>query len=160
MKKGKEFRILSIDGGGVRGIIPACFLSKIEEKIGKPIHEYFDLICGTSTGGIIALAGSAGIPMKEVLSMYLENSGRIFKRANWWEMIFGKGGLYRNEILKESLEKVFHRNNKHLLVRDAKTCLCIPSIDLIQGKCTIFKTPHSVLKPKAVKYKGDRHLYS
>jgi patatin-like phospholipase/acyl hydrolase len=57
----KEFKILSIDGGGIRGIIPARFLTGLESYLsrekGEPIklNEYFDLICGTSTGGIIAI---------------------------------------------------------------------------------------------------------
>ena len=49
-------KILSIDGGGIRGIIPAIILSRIEEKTLKPIAELFDLIAGTSTGGLLALA--------------------------------------------------------------------------------------------------------
>lgn len=54
----REFRILSIDGGGIRGIYPATFLAGLEERYlrGNSIAHYFDLIAGTSTGGIIALA--------------------------------------------------------------------------------------------------------
>ena len=48
-------KILSIDGGGIRGIIPAMVLARIEDLTGKPISELFDLIAGTSTGGILAL---------------------------------------------------------------------------------------------------------
>ena len=50
----KKFKILSIDGGGLRGIVPLLILKKIEELEKKRIHELFDLVVGTSTGGIIA----------------------------------------------------------------------------------------------------------
>ena len=60
------WRILSIDGGGIRGIIPVTILASIEERTGKPISQLFDLIAGTSTGGILALGltkpNSAGEP--------------------------------------------------------------------------------------------------
>ena len=56
MSDRKTFNVLSIDGGGIRGIIPAMVLAEIEERTDKPICELFDLIAGTSTGGILALA--------------------------------------------------------------------------------------------------------
>ena len=49
------YRVLSVDGGGVRGIIPALILAEIEDRTKRPIHQLFDLISGTSTGGILAL---------------------------------------------------------------------------------------------------------
>ncbi len=59
----QEFRILSIDGGGIRGIYPATFLAGLEERYleGSSVAQYFDLIAGTSTGGIIALGLAAGL---------------------------------------------------------------------------------------------------
>ena len=54
----REFRILSMDGGGIRGVFPASLLAGLEERYldEQPLAQYFDLIAGTSTGGIIALA--------------------------------------------------------------------------------------------------------
>ena len=49
------FTILSIDGGGIRGIIPAMILAEIERRTGRRIAEMFDLVAGTSTGGVLAL---------------------------------------------------------------------------------------------------------
>ena len=55
-KKRKTFRVLAIDGGGVRGIIPACILAELEKRSGKPTSALFDLMVGNSTGGLIVLA--------------------------------------------------------------------------------------------------------
>jgi predicted acylesterase/phospholipase RssA len=83
-------RILSIDGGGIRGVIPAIVLTKIEERTGRPICRLFDLIVGTSTGGIIALGLTApngdGEPVNsaaEILDLYAEEGERIFSRSIW-----------------------------------------------------------------------------
>lgn len=71
-------RILSIDGGGVLGTFPASFLAELEEKIDKPIGSYFDLIVGTSTGGIIAIALGLGHKASEILELYEQHGPRIF----------------------------------------------------------------------------------
>jgi hypothetical protein len=57
-------RILSIDGGGIMGTFPAAFLAAYEEDLGRPIGAFFDLIAGTSTGGILAIGLALGIPAK------------------------------------------------------------------------------------------------
>jgi len=76
--KGFELKkILSIDGGGIKGVFPAAFLAEIEEKLGEPIIDYFDLIAGTSTGGIIALGLGLGFSPREILSMYEDNAEKI-----------------------------------------------------------------------------------
>src|SRR6476469_3851337 len=53
----RHVRVLSIDGGGIRGVIPAAVLTEIERRTSRTVPELFDLVAGTSTGGIIALAG-------------------------------------------------------------------------------------------------------
>ena len=72
--EGKDFRILSIDGGGIRGIFPVTFLSGLEERYlgGAPITQYFDLVSGTSTGGIIALGLAAGLTATEMKDIYVK----------------------------------------------------------------------------------------
>ena len=77
------FKILSIDGGGIRGIIPAKILALAEEELNRTgktgkIADYFDLICGTSTGGIIAIGLALGMPASEILSFYLDHASLIF----------------------------------------------------------------------------------
>ncbi|MEX2466449.1 MAG: patatin-like phospholipase family protein [Gemmatimonadota bacterium] len=85
-------RVLSIDGGGIRGIIPGMLLVELERRSGKRIHELFDLVAGTSTGGILALglvcpkpAAADADPYSagEMVDLYVEHGGRIFERTFW-----------------------------------------------------------------------------
>jgi len=77
-------KILSIDGGGVRGIIPAYICMKIEEDYGKPIHNIFDFISGTSTGAILGAALASGIPAEKIFQLYLNEPKRVFKSQHAW----------------------------------------------------------------------------
>ena len=83
----RYINILSIDGGGIRGIIPATILARIERKIGLRIHEAFDLIAGTSTGGIIAAAIGAGAnggspyTPDDLVNLYIESGPEIFQKT-------------------------------------------------------------------------------
>lgn len=140
----EEIRVLSIDGGGIRGIFAARYLSKIEADIKKPIHEYFDLITGTSTGGIIALALAQGIPACEIETLYTENADKIFKPKN---LLLSKLGplnklfscSYDNTELKILLSKILGDAK----IKDAYTFLCIPAVEHSKAKPKVFKTPHN-----------------
>jgi hypothetical protein len=68
------FRILSLDGGGIRGAFTASLLAEIEARLGIRIGDYFDLVAGTSTGAMIAVAVAAGIPASTIAELY-ENVG-------------------------------------------------------------------------------------
>ncbi|CAN1510703.1 COG3621 Patatin [Sphingomonadaceae bacterium] len=74
----KKYRILTIDGGGIRGVLPATFLCEIEEQLGKKVVDYFDLIVGTSTGGIIALGLGLGLSAREIADFYVDKGPHIF----------------------------------------------------------------------------------
>ena len=76
--KKRRFRILSIDGGGIKGLIPATLLSEIQKHIDGPIWSYFDLICGTSTGGIIALGLGIEKSIAEIADLYAKLGSEIF----------------------------------------------------------------------------------
>ena len=108
MQDAKKLKILSLDGGGIRGVFPAYLLTKIEASVKQPIWKYFDLICGTSTGGIIALALSVGKPASEVLKMYQDKAAMIFpkepcKLFKACRLLFGDGGYYPSENLEKIL---------------------------------------------------------
>src|SRR5215468_2818806 len=72
------FRILSLDGGGIKGAFTASVLTEIEKEIGGRIGEYFDLIAGTSTGGILALGLAYRIPAETIKDFYREKGPTIF----------------------------------------------------------------------------------
>ena len=85
----KLFKILALDGGGIRGILPATILKAIEEKTGKPTAELFDLVAGTSTGGIIAAGllvpheqnpAQPKYSAETLLNLYVKEGARIFKK--------------------------------------------------------------------------------
>lgn len=85
-------RILCIDGGGICGTFPAAFLAKLEQHLDKPIGSYFDLIAGSSTGGIIAIALSIGLRASDILDLYEKRGPEIFgtKNGTIRNFIFGK----------------------------------------------------------------------
>lgn len=73
-----DFRILSCDGGGIRGLMTAIWLSRLEKKLGGPLRNYFDCIAGTSTGSILGCAISLGIPADRIVGMYVERGREVF----------------------------------------------------------------------------------
>lgn len=87
-----KIRVLAIAGGGIRGIIPAKILAEIEARTGKRIHELFDMVCGTSTGGILAcgLTKPNPITANEALGLYLNRGKEIFS-ASWWQAVKSLG---------------------------------------------------------------------
>ncbi len=142
-EKNKPFKILSIDGGGNKGVFPAKFLTSIEEEIGEgQIHKYFNIITGTSTGGIIALALSLGVPAKEILALYQDNAKTIFGKMSW--CIFRKP-FYSNKPLEKLIRTKFKAYNKDKdpIINDAKVNLLIPIYNLVNGATQVLKTPHA-----------------
>ena len=78
-------RVLSLDGGGIRGIIPALVVDHLEREMGAPASELFDLIVGTSTGGILALGlslqdqqGGSLLAAKRMVALYERHGAKIF----------------------------------------------------------------------------------
>ncbi|XP_076048519.1 calcium-independent phospholipase A2-gamma-like isoform X2 [Oratosquilla oratoria] len=97
--KGQGIRLLSIDGGGVRGLVALEILRKIEEKAQKPIHELFDYICGVSTGAIVAvLVGVHRKPLRDCKKLYRQLSTQIFSQST----IRGAKGLFMNNSYYDS----------------------------------------------------------
>jgi patatin-like phospholipase/acyl hydrolase len=101
-------KIVSIDGGGIRGLIPAMVLAEIEKRSGKPVAELADLIVGTSTGGILgaALAGPQQHSAESLTELYLSDGPKIFHRSLLKRVTSVEGLLderYDNAALRESL---------------------------------------------------------
>jgi len=131
------YKILSIDGGGIKGVFPASFLTTIEEDLdGKSIGEYFDLIVGTSTGGLIALALGLGYKASEILEFYENYGPQIFERRGFLSK-YSKA-KYAQEPLKKALQELFQDKN----IGDCRTRLIIPSVNLDTGEVYMYKTAH------------------
>ncbi len=80
------FRILCLDGGGVRGVMPARILQKVEEQLGSPLKDHFDLIAGTSTGSILAAGIAIGKSPEELLNLYNDKGLKIFPYQNLFSL--------------------------------------------------------------------------
>lgn len=107
-----QLKILSVDGGGTRGIIPATILHRIFEETGKHPTEIFGLMAGTSTGGILCTGYAFGISTSEMLDLYFTKSSEIFYDSGWDDIRdgFGKnlGADYSNKKFKKILQKIFN----------------------------------------------------
>jgi len=132
-------KILTIDGGGIKGVFPASFLASVEEKVDGNISEYFDLIVGTSTGGIIALALGLGFSAKEIQEFYEKYGTEIFK-GNRFLKFFQKfvSTKYTNKGLKKALEETFGSRK----LGESRNRLVIPSFNLETGEVYVYKTAH------------------
>jgi uncharacterized protein len=132
-------RILTIDGGGIKGVFPAAFLAELEDWLGEPIYDYFDLIAGTSTGGIIAAGLALGQTAGELLQLYKEAGPSIFPprkmTSSLKRLLRAK---YSLEPLRLALDKAFgDRRIGHCRKR-----LLVPALDLAAERVYIYKTAH------------------
>ena len=78
VSSGKHFRILALSGGGYLGVYTATVLAALEDQAGEPLGRRFDLIAGTSVGGILAVALAYELPMRQMLSMFLNRGAQVF----------------------------------------------------------------------------------
>ncbi|WP_435655954.1 CBASS cGAMP-activated phospholipase [Brucella pituitosa] len=152
--KDRLFRILSIDGGGIRGVFPAAYLAEIESRFlgGQSIANHFDMISGTSTGGIIALGLSSGMTAAQVLQVYTERGHLIFPAPKGPRRLaqmlrFLLKPKHDQTVLKSELLRIFGDK----LINYARTRLVVPSFEGIHGEPFIYKTPHHP------DYQKDRH---
>jgi len=145
----KPFKILTIDGGGIKGLYSATVLARLEEKSGKQAGECFDMICGTSTGGLIALGLAIGKSAEELAKLYSEHGNKIFPTNNYRVARFFQStaqafrqtlffGKYSNKALKKELKSIF--GDKRL--GELNNLVCIPSFNLTSGMPRVFKYPH------------------
>ena len=143
----KKFKVLSLDGGGIRGIFPAVILTEIEKDLRKKgsknwqIYQNLDLIFGTSTGGILALALSLGIPAEEIKKLYFENAHSIFGNKKGFLKCINHSSHDRSS-LKKLLEDVFkkYHNTSIPKLKDCKIPVGVSIYDLSIGKPSVLKS--------------------
>src|ERR1700692_339177 len=135
--KDRPFRILSIDGGGICGILPASVLAELETRFlnGGSVADHFDMIAGTAPGGIIALGLAHGLKGHDILKFYVEKGNRIFPNPNfivrcWRWLRRWHRNAYDSGPLEQELLSIFGDTP----LGDAKTRLCIPSFDGVHGE--------------------------
>jgi patatin-like phospholipase/acyl hydrolase len=163
----RRFRILSLDGGGIRGAYSAAFLAGLEDKLGHPISRSFDLIAGTSTGGIIAVALAMGRTAEDVVKLYEEHGKAIFTRgprsllrkALEWpaNRILRRIGLDCDELRRPKYDpKALADAAREVLedktLEDAEYRLIVPAVRTSLGRPIVFRTPHLPGQDR------DRHL--
>lgn len=143
--KDRHFKILSLDGGGIRGIFGACLLNKMQQKYGADEHlsRYFDLIAGTSTGGIMAIGLGLQISTEKIEMLYMLDGQRIF--PPFWTRFkitrFLKS-MFMSLHNHEELELALKRNFKDNLLGQSKSRLVIPSFLGPNAEVAVFKTDH------------------
>lgn len=135
-----RFQILSLDGGGIKGLFSAYLLQKLEEDLQIDIASCFDLIIGTSTGGIIALALGMQKTPAQIVDLYSDLGTSIFPGPRWLgELRQYLAVRYSSKPLENELKKCFPEEQ---LLGHSKKRLVIPSYDLGQREVRVFKTAH------------------
>lgn len=132
----KLYRVLSLDGGGIRGLIQAIILAQIEKKTGKRIADLFDLIAGTSTGGILAAGlvtpGPAGTPRysaEALISLYEREGSVIFSR-DVWHRVHSLWGMSQEKYPSAPIEDVLERYFGHARLMETLKPVIITSYEI------------------------------
>ena len=134
------FRILSIDGGGIKGVFPAAFLRELGTRLAFPVTDYFDLIAGTSTGGIIALGLGLGLQPGEMLRLYKESGRAIFPSSQSW--LTRAKHYFANKYSADPLRRALQSTFGEKLLGESRKRLIVPSFSALTGKAYVYKTPH------------------
>ena len=147
---GVSFRVLALDGGGIKGTFTASALATWEQQTGLRIVDHFDLIAGTSTGGILAIGLGLGLSAKQMLDFYRERGPTIFPITSLASKLkYSVRHIFRpkysQEVLLRELEAVYYRGKKPVLLNKSKCRLLIPAYHAVAGSSHVFRTPHHEL---------------
>jgi uncharacterized protein len=137
----ERVRVLSIDGGGIRGIIPALVLAELERLAGRRTFELFDLIAGTSTGGILACALCAPdpLPASQIVGLYADRGPEIFDRSVW-QRIRSAEGLLDERYDAGALDLVLKDFLEDKRLKETRPDLIVPAYDTAAPGPYFFKT--------------------
>jgi patatin-like phospholipase/acyl hydrolase len=142
-------RVLAIDGGGIRGLIPALVLTELERRAGRRVFEMFDLIAGTSTGGILACALCAPdpLPASELVSLYEDEGPKIFDRS-LFQRIKSAEGLLDEKYDDAALDRALERFLEQKRLSEARPDLIVPAYDTALPGPYFFKTSKARATPE------------
>ena len=153
-------KVLSIDGGGIRGIIPAMVLAEIERRTGKLTSEVFDLVAGTSTGGILALGltkpgqgGKAQYSAETLIELYETEGGKIFD-LSVWHQLQSVGGFAEEKYPSKGIEEVAKRYFDDVPLAEALTEVLVTAYEIERRGPWFFKRRHARDQDR----KGDNFL--
>ncbi|MHB1157659.1 MAG: CBASS cGAMP-activated phospholipase [Phycisphaerales bacterium] len=144
---GVSFRILALDGGGIKGTFTASVLATWEKLAGLKIVDHFDLIAGTSTGGILAIGLGLGLSASEMLAFYRQRGPVIFPVTSMArKLTYSVRHVFRPKfsqaILLRELEDGYYGGKKPVLLKESKSRLLIPAYHAVAGSSHVFRTPH------------------
>lgn len=136
----QRFQVLALSGGGYRGLYTARILAELETHFRSPAATHFELLSGTSIGGILALALAFEIPASKVVDLFEQHGPEIFKRRVSVLGYFRSN--YSSDKLRELLEQPDLFGDRRL--RDCLHPLIVPAINFTTGKPVLFKTDHHI----------------
>ena len=143
-----EFRILALSGGGYLGLYTAVVLAELEKRAGEPLGRRFDLLAGTSVGGLLAMALAFEVPMAEIVRLFVERGeevfssrglpgGRVTRLLDMTRSVLGP--KYSGEALRRELARHFGERT----MGDARHAVVVPAVDVGASRTKGFKTPHT-----------------
>lgn len=136
-----RFQILALDGGGAKALFTAHVLARLEEDLQVNLVDAFDLIAGTSAGGIVALGLGAGLAPREIVSHYEELAETVFPKARrrpWRRIRQCNWPLYDAASLRAVLTDILGERK----LGDSSKRLLVPAWDVGRSSVHVFKTPH------------------
>ena len=147
-------RILTIDGGGVRGIVPAVLLAELESRTGKLTRDVFDFVGGTSTGAVLAAGIAAGIPAERLVSLYAERSPYVFRRVPLLGQLrrIVTGAMYDTTTLHALIREELGPGARDWSLNDAPIDLLITAKRLSDGMPWYFVRDNPVNSCRAGEY--------
>lgn len=156
--KNKPFRVLCLDGGGMRGAYQTAYLETFADRVQKNLQQKsvldvgsaFDLIVGTSTGGIVACGLADGVPLRDMRELYATAGGKIFP-LQWLRSLpllgflvrmFGIGTICGDRALRKTLTHSFGDHTIGSVYKNRKIALAVPALDLGRHAAVVFKSQH------------------
>lgn len=170
----RPYRVLTIDGGGMRGLYTAILLDTLTKRFSEQrnnemldVGKGFDLIVGTSTGAIIAILLIMGVPTNEIVRLYRDLGPKIFRDpipnnilhaegsfALWrWVWRNWKKAVNSTDPIREGLAGILGDTTLEQIYQRRNIALCVPAVNMATHKGMIFRTPHNVYRKRDANYK-------